>query len=296
MKLNLRTIFILIAAMTFAVLPRAFGQSSRAPSPAEKTKGWTLYEDFQGSSSSSGQVTRLDSVVGYQFNRFFAIDTGVPFYFVHTSSSTGTTRNVNGLGDLYADLKLAFNNPIVNFASTLRGGVPTGDTKDGLSTGRATVDWTNHFDRGFGRWTPYADLGLANTVPDTRFLVRSFSSLGAVAHFDAGTQFKLVPFLSLDVSAYDVLPAGQQKVFSRFVSQSSALPPAGRGPFFQNTARTVGTSTLARDNGFSAGFEAPISFLEFTLGYTRSVHFRQDLIYFGVGANLSSLLRRKSGQ
>jgi hypothetical protein len=289
MKPNERAMILLITAMVFTLLPKAFAQSRPAPSPAEKAKGWTLYEDFEGSSSSSGQVSRFDSTVGYQFNRFFAVDVGVPFYFVHASSSTGTTSNVNGLGDAYADLKLTLNNPIVNFASTLRGGVPTGDSRHGLSTGRATADWTNHFDRGFGRWTPYADLGLANTVPDTRFLVRQFSTLGTVAHFDAGMQFQLVPFLGLDVSAYDVLPVGQQKVFSRFVSQASSLLPSGR-------SRAVGSSTIARDNGFSVGFDAPISFLEFTLGYTRSVHFRQDLIYFGVGANLSSLLRRGSGK
>ncbi len=295
MKLNERAMILLIAAMIFTLSPRAFAQSPRAPSPAEKAKGWTLYEDFEGSSSSSGQVSRFDSTVGYQFNRFFAVDLGVPFYFVQASSSTGTTSNVNGLGDAYADLKLTLNNPIMNFASALRGGVPTGDTSHGLSTGRATVDWTNHLDRGFGRWTPYADLGLANTVPDTRFLVRQFSTLGTVAHFDAGMQFRLVPFLGFDVSAYDVLPVGQQKVFSRFVSQASGLLP-GSGRFFETSSRTVGSSTIARDNGFSAGFDAPISFLEFTLGYTRSVHFRQDLIYFGVGANLSSLLRRTSGK
>ncbi len=274
-------------------------------SPVDESKGWTFYEDFLGSSNTLGQVTKLDSSLGYNFNRYFGVDAGLPVYFVHTSSSTTSTtsstgsRTNSGLGNLYADLRFTFDNPVVNFASTLRGSAPTGDTSIGLSTGRATYDWNNHFDHGFGRLTPYLDLGIANTVSDTNFFARPFTSLGTVGHFDLGAQWRFFPFLSFDALVYDIAPTGQQKIFSKFLKQSSAGPAvaAGHGRVFQNAPETIGGSNLAQDNGFSAGFDVtPSPYFDLGIGYTRSVHFALNTLYFDVGVNVGSLIKRARGQ
>ncbi len=54
---------------------------------------------------------------------------------------------------------------------------------------------------------------------------------------------------------------------------------------------TVGNADLARDNGFSGWFGAsPIPQLEFEIGYSRSVHYDLNTVFFGVGVNLGSLL------
>jgi hypothetical protein len=277
-------------------------EMAQAPDPAgDNAKGWTLFEGVEDSSNSFGQVYRLDTTAAYAFNKYFGVDAGVPVYFVHASPSTSGMRSTNGLGDVYIDLNLTFLNPVVNYASALRGTAPTGDTSSGLSTGRATYDWTNHFDRSFSRLTPFADLGIANTVADTSFLVRPFTTLGTLAHFEAGARLKLARYLSATALAYDVLPTGQQRIFSKLIPRPSAITPpvgpASHARVFETAAETVGASDLARDNGFSAGLDlAPASFLDLGIGYTRSVLFRLDTLWFGVGIIVASLVQRARGQ
>src|SRR5712692_11402594 len=126
----------------------------RAQSKEDSGKGLIWYESVIGSSSSLGTVTRFDSTLGYNFNHYFAVDFGVPVLFVQASSTTTSStpyRSATGIGDVYADLRFTFRNPVVNYISTIRGTAPTGSTANGFSSGRATADWNNHFDRAFGR-------------------------------------------------------------------------------------------------------------------------------------------------
>jgi hypothetical protein len=135
-------------SLLIAVIPVAAQSNSASRPNPQDDKGFTSYAEFGGSSDSDGRVFELDSSVGYNFTKHFGMDMGVPIYFVQASSSTtgGSTSN-NGLGNPHLDLRLKFNNPAVNFGSVLTGSAPTADTKKGLSTGRATFDWTNRFDR-----------------------------------------------------------------------------------------------------------------------------------------------------
>ena len=115
---------------------RLFGQST-------ETSGFAFYERFQGSASSLGWVNQLDTSVGYNFGDHFSLDAGLPVYFIRPSSSTIAatgTSSANGIGNVYAQLRLSEANRIVNFASTLTGTAPTGDETNGFSTGHATVD------------------------------------------------------------------------------------------------------------------------------------------------------------
>ena len=166
----------------------------------------------------------------------------------------------------FVGLRFSFANPIVNYRTTLVGTAPTGDTAKGLSTGHATFDWTNHFDRRFGRWIPFANLGLSNSVPDTLFYQRQYTSYGYVAHFQAGTSFRIMRPLSAVVSAYDIQPWGTQTVISRIVVVSvpgqSLLPgpslpgPLGSltgAPVFEQSHLVTGTASLTSDDGVSAG-------------------------------------------
>jgi len=111
----------------------------------------------------------------------------------------------NGLGNLGADLKWNFPGKTLNYASTIHLGAPTGDIKKGLSTGHATWTWSNHFEHGWGNFTPFIDGGAGNTISDTRFFHRPFTSFGYNASFEAGTEVDAGPF-SLTASAYDIAP------------------------------------------------------------------------------------------
>lgn len=268
--------------------------SSQPAKEAGQDRGFLLYEKFEGSSSTDGQIMDLNTSTGYNFNKFFGVDVGVPVYFVRTSSAISRTNpsglSGNGIGNVFMDARLTFNNPLVDFGSTLTGTAPTGDPSKGHSTGHYTYDWTNHFDRGISWLTPFADVGLGNNLPDTKFFKRPYTTYGPVAHFEAGTEFNLLRLLSFSASVYDVLPWGNQQLFSRVVRQPTTTGGTSKRPF-ETQSLTVGGPDLARDNGYNLGVTfSPTHFLDLSLGYNHSVHWRLDTVSFGVGFNISNLL------
>lgn len=285
--------------MTVAVAVLA--QTTPGSSTRKEEGGWDAYEYFSGSSSTLGQVMKLDTSVGYSFNQYFGVDIGIPVYFLHASvSSAGAGFSSGaGVGNAYVDLRLILRNPAVNYASVLTGMAPTGNENLGLSTGRFTFDWDNHFDHDFGGFRPFADLGIANTISDTHFFVRPFTTLGIVSHFEGGATYRVVPFVRVGASLYDDLPSGQQKVFSKLKGRQSAAGFATRhhaGPF-ENAHETVGPADIARDNGYSIWAESsslPVVHLE--AGYTRSVHYALNTFSFGVGFDLASLYHEVGGR
>lgn len=284
------TAFLLLITLAAPLAAQSNSASQRGP---QDDKGFTSYAEFAGSSNSEGQVYKLDSSVGYNFSKHFGMDLGVPIYFVRASSSTtgGSTSN-NGMGNPYVDMRLKFNNPAVNFGSVLTGYAPTADTKKGLSTGRGTFDWTNRFDRSFAKLTPFAEVGIANTITDSQFFIRPFTSLGFNAHFQAGTSLDLWKFFSVGASAYDILPSGQQTIFSKVVGQQSGAVPS-HGRVFENNQQTTGSADIARDDGYSAWIDArPAAYLALELGYTHSVHYALNTVWFSVGVNLGHLARK----
>src|SRR5215471_12304028 len=151
-------------------------------SAADDSHGLILYGRFLGSSNTLANVFRLDTTVGYSFNKYFSVDGGLPVFFVRPSQSLTGTSSSNGIGNVYAEFRFALPNPVLNYSSVVTGTAPTGDKNRGLSTGRPTIDWTNHFDRSVGRLTPFGNIGLANTVSDTPLFVRPYATLGFVAH------------------------------------------------------------------------------------------------------------------
>ena len=78
--------------------------------------------------------------------------------------------------------------------------------------------------------TPFADVGMSNTVSDTSFFVRPFSSLGLVSHFDGGATFKIAPVVSVGALAYGVQASGQQRIFSKVKNSGSSAKPDRRSP------------------------------------------------------------------
>jgi len=285
--------------------PASSGSSSNdAPASAQVTPAanfnrhylWT--EEFDGSANSEGQVMSIDSSVGYVFSRHFGVDAGIPIYFVRGTSTTSTggttTTSNNGLGDAYLQLRLAFANPVLNYKTVLTGTAPTGSSSAGLSTGHATYDWTNHIDHHFGRLVPFAEAGVGNSIPETFVFNRPFKSYGHDAHFQAGAGFQIADWLGVNASAYDIAPWGTQTVYSRLVGVGGPpiLSGGGHGRVFNLANRTTGSSSLAADNGFSAGADiSPGSVLDFSASYSHSVHFQLDTLSFGVGVNMSKLLR-----
>lgn len=273
------------------------GASGQAPARASFKGRYLWTEQFDESSNEDGEVMGLDSTVGYVFSRHFGIDAGVPIFFVRGSSTNAlgakTKTSENGLGDAYLQLRLAFANPFLNYKTALTGTVPTGSRSAGISTGHVTYDWSNHFDRAFGRLIPFADAGVGNSVPENFVFERSFSTFGHDAHFQLGSGYRITDWLGLNASVYDISTWGTQTIFSRVV-------PGGGGPFgkgghgrvFELANETTGSSSLASDHGFSAGVDlSPGSIVNFSAGYSYSAHFHLNTVSFGIGVNMSEILR-----
>jgi hypothetical protein len=267
---------------------------------AQDEAGFTSVIRFGGSVNSSGQVFKLDSNVGYDFNRHWGVAVGVPIYFAH-SAGTSTERGSsnNGVGNPYVALRARFDKPVVNYRSAITGYVPLADSSTGFSTGRFTVDWTNHFDRTWSRLTPFAELGIGNTVTDSRLFERPFTSLGFNAHVEGGASLALAKPVSVGVSAYSIIPSGQQTVYSKLARRaapsSTTVPQTQHGRMFETTARTTGSADLARDHGFSAWIAAAAnSYVDLELGYTRSATYDLNTVAFNVAVNLGRMLKQKS--
>ena len=85
----------------------------------DESRGLILYERFLGSSNTLGNFLRLDTTVGYSFNKYFSIDGGLPVFFVRPSETTtasAVAKSNNGIGNAYLDLRFALANPLVNYS------------------------------------------------------------------------------------------------------------------------------------------------------------------------------------
>ncbi len=254
--------------------------------------GFISVTSFQSSFDSDSHVLKWDSNVGYQFNRHFAVESGVPLYFagstVTTTTTTGTTKTSttsNGLGDVYLNLRLMANGPKLNFASTITGTAPTGDRNKGLTTGHATVTWLNRFEHSFTRFTPFGEVSVGNTIRDSRFFARPFTSYGTVVGVNGGGSFDLGRGFSVGASAYALAPTGTQTVESKVHGS-----PGTSG----KNVVTVGTGDLDRDHGVSTwlGFD-PTPYWTIEGGFNRSATLDLNTFTFNVGLNIGKLWRDK---
>ena len=279
------------------------GKQSVAQAPAgsapaansEQTPGMTLNTAFDGSVDSGSKVYDWTTTTGYIFSKHFSADVGLPILFVQGTTSTGATTSNAGLGNIFGQLNFVEKNPALNFGSVATVALPTGDTSKGFSTGRVTFDWTSQVAKEFGRFTPFLSAGLANSVFDSRYRRRPYTTLGYLAHFEGGTSFDLGHSLSLSASAYDVAPWGTQKLYSRIVGKGPAAGggKSNHGRVYQNNALTTGGSSIDSDNGYNADLDfSPWKYVDLDFGYSHSVHFQLDTFSFSLAFNLSPLLRR----
>jgi hypothetical protein len=153
----------------------------------------------------------------------------------------------------------------------------------GLSTGRVTFDWDNHFARGIDSFTPFFDVGVANSVPDTRFLHRPYTSLGKLAHFEGGSGLDLGDKFSVSASGYSVLPWGAQQIFVRGKKSSHGS--------------TKGGTSLTRDDGINLGLDYSLTrSVDLSAGYSYSAYSVFNTLSFGVEFNVASWLKKRRAE
>jgi hypothetical protein len=295
------------AILILALCPSVLAQSPvpAATTPASKdsggfSPGWTLGAKFEGTYSSDAGVYDVGTALGYNFSRHFGMDAGVPFYFVNTPSATkqsnpGAVSGL-GIGNTFVDLLLNYPGSSLNYSSAIHLTAPIADTKKGFSTGHATWNYTHHIDHAFGDWSPFLDAGVGNTILDTKYFTRPFMTFGLNAAFTGGLEYDQGPF-SVQAGAYDVAPWGNQTEISRVFRCGSAAKCSSAGTStnrksFTSSSVTTGGADLVRDNGYEAGFDfKPVYYLDFEFDYSRSVPLHLNNYSFGIGINLSSLVR-----
>ena len=292
-------IFVIWPSATPAQSPTPAATGPGKDNPGGFTPGITLGAKFEGSDSSDGGVYDLGSALGYNFSRHFGVDLGVPFYFVSTPTSIkkndpGAASGI-GVGSFFTDLRWNYPTKSLNYSSAVHLTAPTGDKKKGFSIGHATWNETNHFDHAFGDFSPFLDAGVGNTILDTKYFHRPFMTYGYNAQFNAGVEYDPGKF-SFSLAAYDVAPWGNQTVISR-VFRCGTAKCSGSGSStdrkgFTSSSVTSGPAALARDNGYNAGIDyKPVGYLDFEFDYSRSVPLQLNSYSFGIGVDLSWLLR-----
>ncbi len=286
-------------------------------------RGFTAYEDFSLSTDSFGQLFRFDTNLGYDFNRHFSADAGIPLYIAHDTRPptdfSAFKRTGGGPGDAYIDLRFTLPLSSFTFTSILTGTAPTGRKSAGLSTGRATFSWDNRLERDVAAFHLFGAVGVANSIYDTTYFVRPFTTLGFVTHLEAGGLYRVRGSLSVGVSPYADLTSGQQKLFSRLLSvggrPQTAPPPSHEPPnappglpppsFFATctgatafacAAETVGSAALTRDYGGTAwAMWSATRELTFRAAYTRSVGYNFNTFSAGVTVRLEPLFHKAGG-
>jgi hypothetical protein len=306
-------LLLLAASFTLA----AFAQSDRTAksSSGAGDRGLLSYIDFGGSSNTDGQVFTLGFSAGYQFSRHVAISSRLPLYFSGPSGSvtSGTTDGTSaitqftgsssGIGDPSIILDLSFPNRVLDYQTRMTSSIPVASTSKGFSTGDVLVDWTNIVSRPIGRLIPFAQIDIANTVPDTPAFILPYSAQGINTRVEGGANFKLTKTFSVGASGYDVLPSGTQHIYSRMLAagQSGSAANGGGGIMgrsnsgnrnvFMTNSVTVGDD-LTRDHGFSTWFGANLAnYVDMEIAYSRSYGYDLDTVSFGVGFNIGAALR-----
>jgi hypothetical protein len=283
MRVYCRLFAILACPFLLAVSSLAQAVPPVATKTTVEEKGFTWTETYEGSGNTDGFITDINSTVGYIFDEHFSMDMGVPYLFIRPSSSKTGTTSVAGMGNPYLGLRYSRKGPSLDFSTSLNGAIPVASSAKGLSTGRVTFDWDNHFAHEFGLFTPFFDVGLANSVPDTRFLQHPYTSLGELAHFEGGSELDLGDKFSVSASGYYILPWGAQQIFDRGKKSSSGS--------------TKGGVSLTRDDGVNLGLDYNVSrSVDLRAGYSHSAYSVLNTVSFGVELNVASWLRRRHGE
>lgn len=279
------------APLAILILASALTASAQGLSlPSGKVANFIDWnESFEGSTGSSGTETVLNSAMTYRFGRF-SVGAGIPVYF-DRSIFPGQTMISTGIGDAFLTLGSSWHSTLYNYSMVLTAAAPTGYPDRGFGTGHATLDWNNHLDQTFALFTPYIDAGMANTISDTPYFHRPFTSFGYLAHLEVGVDVGLPRSLGLHVSEYEIAPWGTQTIISRDVVYGATGTGGQDGRVWEVNHLTKGSPSINHDYGLSAGLTySPKPYLNLTVGYTRSVSFDFGTVSWKMGINMSRLI------
>ncbi len=247
----------------------------------------TLLHGFNGGvsfagihDSSEGWYEALTFGLTYELSPRYSADASFSFYPYRLATNTNPatdqrTRLVPTYvepGDTLLSVHARFNARRLYSTSTVSLTLPSGDKATGLSTGRVTFDFDEDLESYVHRAILLVNLGGGDSSTLINPLViKDYSSLGALAHFQAGVGFRLPRSSYFRSTAYEQLPIGDQKIYTTLPSMPGAPP------------RTVVTGrNISEDNGFTNSVNVPLtSHLVFQSYYNRSLRLHLDTASVG---------------
>jgi hypothetical protein len=303
---------------------RAVGASARAlgklikhmpgtPSSGQaEPMGLTAFVQLQGTSTPLGLVMSLNTNIGYNLNAHLGADVGLPVFLVRSPFSLYTDRDWSWTalwGDPYIDVRYKTTGSALNFVSVLTGTIPASSPERIFTTGRFGVDWFNHVEGKLKGFTPFVNFGAANGTVNRYYMPRPYSmappyqTLGFISDFEGGAHYQIRSGYKIGASAYALVPAGPQTVFSRLIAPGSSVTgDDDHGRYFYSDFQTISHpmsgdeahlgSKIARDNGFSGWLEiSKVHKVTLLIAYTRSVHYAYDALNVGLNFDMTPLIK-----
>src|ERR1700687_1704901 len=142
MKSLSRCLLLVVVLPALLALSAVAQARPQGTSNGVEQNGFTWTEIYEGSGNSDGFITDINSTVGYAFAKHFSMDMGVPYFFLHPSTSKTGATSTNGMGSPNLGLTYSAKGSALDFSTTLNSAIPTASTAKGLSTGHVTVDWS----------------------------------------------------------------------------------------------------------------------------------------------------------
>ena len=205
--------------------------------------------------STDGWSSLLTPDIAYRFNRHFSVDAGAPvFAYINVLSTVTKAAPVQTLetrhalaGDTALNGHYETSFDVLDYNVTASIGFPSGDSDHGLGAGQVTYNFNNHFEKTIHLVSPDIEVGFGDTSSLIADRVRkSYTTVGKLAHFQAGFTLELPRNLSFEANAYEELPVASQTVFTTTRIR-------------RRNVTTSHTEGAAEDNGFLSSLDIPLN-------------------------------------
>jgi hypothetical protein len=258
----------------------------------------TLFDGFNAGvtysgvhDSASGWYTIATPAISYTFSDHYSADATASMYFhrlvQNTNSATATkepmvVETINA-GDTLIGFHAFFEPGSLQNTITASLTAPTGDKSQGLGAGQVTFDFSNHTERYLKRVGLLVDVGAGNSSGLFNSVVsKDYSSVGAIAHFQAGAVVWLGSGIYLQSVAYEQLPLGSQTVY-RTVKRGEHGHGDDKDDGSPPAATPLTTPSAIEDNGFTTIMGLPLNnYLTLSGYYNRSLRQDLDTVSFGM--------------
>lgn len=236
--------------------------------------------------SSTGWSDFVTPDLSLRLNRHVSLDANFPWYLwlaaeqsttINGVTTTTLTHVDNVVGDTAAIAHLAGDHNDFSDNATAAVGFPTGDKSLGIGAGTTTWHLGNHAEYSLGPFTPDFEVGIGNSsVFAARAVRKSYTAVGAMANFQAGTNVDMPKKLSLDLEAYEAMPIRTQSIFGT-ISRRGNHSRAGGKKTLQGSAGS------GEDNGVTVELDVPLT-RKFALAasYDRSLIQADDIVGFSL--------------